>query len=126
MPKPTIEFTHTSAFELVKPDAASVGVQASYRVLAEDVATGDKTIILVHPPAQEWGGEAGKESQASHAYWEVGGDSMMLHHADGYGEWAGSADTARKDLRQDVAAVVLWSVHSPFSAVCLVIRVNCV
>lgn len=73
MPKPTIEFTPTSTFEIVEPPVSEAGPQASYRVLAEDTSTGDKTILLIHPPSQVWGGADGKESQASHAYWEVWG-----------------------------------------------------
>lgn len=71
MPKPTIEFTPTSSFELVVPAGPLARTEASYRVLAEDLSTGDKTVILIHPPSQEWGGDAGKDSQAVHVYWEV-------------------------------------------------------
>ncbi|KZP30277.1 hypothetical protein FIBSPDRAFT_850571 [Athelia psychrophila] len=70
MPKPTIEFTPTSSFELVVPAGPLARTEASYRVLAEDLSTGDKTVILIHPPSQEWGGDAGKDSQAVHVYWE--------------------------------------------------------
>lgn len=69
MPKPTIEFTPTSEFQLVRP--VDAGLDASHRVLAEDHVTGDKTLVLIHPPGQEWGGAGGKEAQAEHTYWEV-------------------------------------------------------
>jgi hypothetical protein len=71
MPKATIEFTPTSSFALVTPPPSSTELAASYRVLSEDSATGDKTVLLVHPPGQEWGGTGGKESKAEHVYWEV-------------------------------------------------------
>ncbi|KAJ7512449.1 hypothetical protein B0H11DRAFT_1951242 [Mycena galericulata] len=67
MPKPTLEFTPVSQFPLTKgADSQS----ADYRILSEDPETGDKTIILTHPPGQEWGGSGGKDTQAEHIYWE--------------------------------------------------------
>ncbi|KAJ7735099.1 hypothetical protein DFH07DRAFT_780114 [Mycena maculata] len=56
MPKPTIEFTPISQFQLTKS--------------ADDPDTGDKTMILTHPPGQEWGGNGSKDSQAEHTYWK--------------------------------------------------------
>ena len=67
MPKPTIEFTHVSQFA----STSSGDGAASVRVLSEDASTGDKTLILSHPPSQEWGGSGGPASEAIHDYWEV-------------------------------------------------------
>lgn len=69
MPKPTIEFTPVSEFTVVKPSEGEL--THTYSVLSEDADTGDKTILLKHPPGQEWGGTGGKDTQAQHIYWEV-------------------------------------------------------
>ncbi|KAM0751055.1 hypothetical protein T439DRAFT_325213 [Meredithblackwellia eburnea MCA 4105] len=67
--KPTIEFTDVEEypFEELK---GTEPLNASMRVLSLDEASGDKTIILYHPPGQEWGGSKGKDSPAEHDYWE--------------------------------------------------------
>lgn len=70
MPKPEIEFTPLSSFPVRTPPDPSTW--HSTRLLAEDAETGDKTLVLKHPPGQEWGGEGGKASQAKHDFWEVG------------------------------------------------------
>lgn len=58
MPNPTVEFTHSSSFTLVSPLRSTE--EASYRLLSEDVSTGDKTLILIRPPGQESEGESGE------------------------------------------------------------------
>ena len=69
MPKPTLEFTAVEDFPLRLLDDEPSSM--SIRTLSHDPETGDKTIILYHPPGQEWGGAGGKDSSAVHDYWEV-------------------------------------------------------
>ena len=68
--KQTLEFTPVTSFPLTAC-AATAGVWATQRVLAFDATTGDQTLVLYHPPGQEWGGEEGHTTPAHHAYWEV-------------------------------------------------------
>lgn len=94
MPKPTLEFTPISQFSLTK---GANSQSADHRILSEDLDTGDKTMILTHPPGQEWGGSGGKDSQAQHTYWEVGFIFMDSKYTERY---SGSSDSSWPYIRQ--------------------------
>ncbi|KAH8920839.1 hypothetical protein BT69DRAFT_1352110 [Atractiella rhizophila] len=67
MVKPTLEFFPTSSLPLTPLDPSDP-TGAHQRLLSDDPTTGDKSLILVHPPSSRWGGEVGEGTV--HEYWE--------------------------------------------------------
>ena len=59
MPKPEIEFKPVLSFP------AEISADLSSRLLSADPDTGDKTVLLIHPPESAWGAPV-----CNHDYWE--------------------------------------------------------
>ncbi|KXT03626.1 hypothetical protein AC579_10214 [Pseudocercospora musae] len=59
MPKPELEFTHTSTFTKIEFPGLIT------QTLSTDPDTGDKTVLLTHAAGSEWG-----DPYCSHEYWE--------------------------------------------------------
>lgn len=114
MSKATIEFTPLSVFPLTLP--ANPSVDAGVRLLSHAHRSGDKTLVLYHPPGQEWEGDGGSNTQAAHTYWEV---SVFPSHSIAFLTVRGRAGGSHfegQNLRQDAEAMVWRCAYSRSTA----------